>query len=247
MVILTLISLFILYRYYHFRKKVTDENLVRKNRSLYLDHFLDGHFSYYHALDENARARFIQRILLLEKHKTFFTPSRIPPENAKVLMLAVWVLLTLGWDETQITRIQGINTGISDNSPETSAEAAPTVQIPFAWDKKLRGYLYEKPIQHQVIKEWAGIMYTYYFKNEPADEPDFDAWEAVAEVQIKHIEASPQEPFALGCDTSSMQTFFVTCILKFFDEPVLFHQHYITLYEATARLMKQDPALKLGA
>lgn len=245
MVILTVISLFLLYRYYHFRKKVTDEKLLLKNRSFYLKNFLAAHFSYFNRLDENARERFVHRILLLEKSKTFFTPSRIPPENAKVLLLAVWVLITLGWDESQITRIQGINTGMAEGET-TAQETTPVVQIPFAWDKNLKGYLYEKHIQHQVIKEWAGIMHRFYFNAEQADEPDYDAWEAAAEVQMQHIAESPVEPFATVTEPMPLESFFQLCILKFFDEPKTFHQHYFALYEATARLLKQDPALDVN-
>ncbi|HSZ71589.1 MAG TPA: zinc-dependent peptidase [Cytophagaceae bacterium] len=207
-------------------------------------------FDFYKTLNKTERAEFERRVSYLIQDKEFMgRQNLVVTDRMKVLIAATLAQIAFGFEFISFEDFDKIiifpkayysqHTGHYHKGEVNSSGI-----IMLSWEDFLEGFriaddgynvgLHE--IAHALRIEDAIPGNEYHFLKDS----DLAVWNALAEPEYDNIRAG-KPSFIRSYAGTNRQEFFAVCVEQFFEQPQDFHDTLPQLYNAMAKLLKQNP------
>lgn len=214
-----------------------------------LHEFYSMTFHFYNLLTEKEKRKFLNRCYYITRGKKIKIGKEIlhlKPDIER-LMVAAIAQVTFGYRDYELDTFPEII--ISRSSfysrlvkAEVKGLTLGNGRIFYSWEDFLEGYLHQNDKVNLAIHELAHALYIEKFRGTEIE--DWLAWQQHATIFLKNKDAHNRDEYFREYGLSNISEFWAVNVECFFEDPANFKARFPHLYQSTARLLKQDMALR---
>ena len=212
--------------------------------------FYTNYFSYYNLLDARGKRRFLLRVTNIRKTKELHISKEIKntSEEVELLVCAAFAQITFGYEEYEIESFQQIIVNPGEfysrlANHQVKGLTLGSGYIYLSWDDFLKGYISPSDKINLALHELAHALYIDRFHYD--EHYDWILWKEQALAILKELRDNPDKQFFREYGKTNAYEFWAVCVETFFEDPISFRSLYPDLYRSTARVLKQDMALRI--
>jgi Mlc titration factor MtfA (ptsG expression regulator) len=219
--------------------------LYSKSKRDFLHNYYTQKFTFYNQLSAKKQLKFIYRVMVIRKTNRIKVDKEILHVNhdIELMLSAAFAQITFGFTNFEL---RGFSKIIIYPDSFYSKLAGNHVNgltvgngyIYLSWNHFLKGYQNTEDKVNLALHELAHALYIDKFHYEGSMR--WYEWEDQAIKVYKQINEHSEITFFRSYAKTNMAEFWAVSIECFFEDPTNFKKQFPELYEATAKLLKQD-------
>ncbi len=219
--------------------------LVPKSQRAFLHEYLSKKFTYYNQLSKKNQLKFIYRVLAIRKSNRIKVDDEIKHVDLDIELMvsAAFAQITFGYTDFTISTFSKIviypdsfYSKLIGN--HVNGLTVGNGYIYLSWNHFLKGYRTNDDKINLALHELAHALYIDKFHHEGSS--NWFDWEEKAIKIFKQINANPEITYFRNYAKTNMAEFWAVSVECFFEDPFNFKQEFPQLYDATAKVLKQD-------
>ena len=218
---------------------------LAKEQRNYLHGYYSSKFNFYAQLSAKKQLKFLYRVSVIKKTNRIKVADRIKHVNddIELMVSAAFTQITFGFTNYELRRFSKI---ILYPDSFYSKLAGAQVNgltvgngyIYLSWNHFLKGYRDSSDKVNLALHELAHALYIDKFHKEGS--MVWYAWEEEASLVFNQISTNNEIDFFRPYAKTNMEEFWAVTVECFFEDPANFKSQFPALYQATAKLLKQD-------